>query len=60
MCKMTLRLFLICAVLPVFDFQQDTEYNMKHCLEAGLWTNTGKWTKDDTTETEDMRMMEIS
>uniref|UniRef100_A0A3B5L6E1 Hsp90 co-chaperone Cdc37-like 1 n=1 Tax=Xiphophorus couchianus TaxID=32473 RepID=A0A3B5L6E1_9TELE len=30
-----------------------------HCLEAGLWTNTGKWTKDDTTETEDIRMMEI-
>ncbi|XP_013859345.1 hsp90 co-chaperone Cdc37-like 1 isoform X2 [Austrofundulus limnaeus] len=39
---------------------QDPEYNMKHCLEAGLWTNTGKWTKDDAAETEDARMMEIS
>lgn len=44
---------------PVFDFQQDTEYHMKRCLEAGLRTNTGTWTKDDSTETEDMRMMEI-
>ncbi|XP_017265945.1 hsp90 co-chaperone Cdc37-like 1 isoform X2 [Kryptolebias marmoratus] len=39
---------------------QDSEYNTKSCLEAGLWTNTGKWTKDDTTDTEDMRMMELS
>uniref|UniRef100_A0A087YP57 Hsp90 co-chaperone Cdc37-like 1 n=1 Tax=Poecilia formosa TaxID=48698 RepID=A0A087YP57_POEFO len=39
---------------------EDPEFKMKHCLEAGLWTNTGKWTKDDATETEDIRMMEIS
>lgn len=36
------------------------EYPMKRCLEAGLWTGTGRWTKDDTTETEDIRMMETS
>ncbi|KAK5620591.1 hypothetical protein CRENBAI_021965 [Crenichthys baileyi] len=39
-----------------FTSQEDAEY----CLEAGLWTSTGKWKKDDTTETEDIRMMEIS
>nr|XP_015832845.2 hsp90 co-chaperone Cdc37-like 1 isoform X1 [Nothobranchius furzeri] len=39
---------------------QDAEFNMKHCLDAGLWTNTRKWTKDDSSETEDMRMMETS
>ncbi|XP_014889310.1 hsp90 co-chaperone Cdc37-like 1 [Poecilia latipinna] len=43
-----------------FISQEDPEFKMKHCLEAGLWTNTGKWTKDDATETEDIRMMEIS
>ncbi|XP_015236488.1 PREDICTED: hsp90 co-chaperone Cdc37-like 1 [Cyprinodon variegatus] len=43
-----------------FISQEDAEYKMKHCLEAGLWTSTGKWTKDDATETEDNRMMEIS
>ncbi|XP_006788784.1 hsp90 co-chaperone Cdc37-like 1 [Neolamprologus brichardi] len=36
------------------------EFPMKRCVEAGLWTGTGRWTKDDTTETEDMRMMETS
>ncbi|XP_040012667.1 hsp90 co-chaperone Cdc37-like 1 [Xiphias gladius] len=36
------------------------EYPMKRCLEAGLWTSTGRWTKDDSTETEDIRMMETS
>lgn len=36
------------------------EYPMKRCLEAGLWTNTGRWTKDDATETDDIRMMETS
>ncbi|XP_019937707.2 hsp90 co-chaperone Cdc37-like 1 [Paralichthys olivaceus] len=36
------------------------EYHMKRCLEAGLWTSTGRWTKDDATETEDIRMMETS
>ncbi|XP_018525916.1 hsp90 co-chaperone Cdc37-like 1 [Lates calcarifer] len=36
------------------------EYPMKRCLETGLWTSTGRWSKDDTTETEDMRMMETS
>ncbi|XP_054859989.1 LOW QUALITY PROTEIN: hsp90 co-chaperone Cdc37-like 1 [Amphiprion ocellaris] len=36
------------------------EYSMKRCLEAGLWTSTGRWTKDDNTETDDIRMMETS
>nr|XP_020461719.1 hsp90 co-chaperone Cdc37-like 1 [Monopterus albus] len=36
------------------------EYNMKRCIETGLWTSTGRWTKDDTTETDDIRMMETS
>ncbi|XP_037547751.1 hsp90 co-chaperone Cdc37-like 1 [Nematolebias whitei] len=42
---------------PTTFIIQDTEYNMKRCLE--LRTNAGKWTKDDATETEDMRMMEL-
>ncbi|XP_035040990.1 hsp90 co-chaperone Cdc37-like 1 isoform X1 [Hippoglossus stenolepis] len=36
------------------------EYPMKRCLKAGLWTSAGRWTKDDATETEDIRMMETS
>lgn len=36
------------------------EYPMKRCLDAGLWTNSGRWTKDDATDTEDIRMMETS
>lgn len=43
-----------------FISQEDPEYKMKHCLEAGQWTSKGKWTKDDTTETEDIWTMEIS
>lgn len=39
---------------------QVAEYPMKRCLEAGLWTNTGRWTKEEATETEDIRMMETS
>lgn len=37
-----------------------TEYPMKRYIETGLWTNTGWWTKEDTTETDDIRMMETS
>ncbi|XP_045922707.1 hsp90 co-chaperone Cdc37-like 1 [Micropterus dolomieu] len=37
-----------------------SEYPMKRYIEAGLWTSTGRWTKDDVTETDDMRMMETS
>uniref|UniRef100_A0A671WGW7 Hsp90 co-chaperone Cdc37-like 1 n=1 Tax=Sparus aurata TaxID=8175 RepID=A0A671WGW7_SPAAU len=33
---------------------------LSRCIEAGLWTSTGRWTKDDTTETDDIRMMETS
>ncbi|KAM6901540.1 hsp90 co-chaperone Cdc37-like 1 [Lycodopsis pacificus] len=36
------------------------EYPMKLCLEAGLWTSTGRWTKDDATETDDILMMETT
>ncbi|KAF0031364.1 hypothetical protein F2P81_015919 [Scophthalmus maximus] len=36
------------------------EYPLKRCIEAGLWTSTVRWTKDDATETEDIRMMETS
>ncbi|XP_054468208.1 hsp90 co-chaperone Cdc37-like 1 [Anoplopoma fimbria] len=36
------------------------EYPKKLCLEAGLWTSTGRWTKDDATETDDILMMETS
>ncbi|XP_008298908.1 hsp90 co-chaperone Cdc37-like 1 isoform X3 [Stegastes partitus] len=39
---------------------QMAEYPVKRCLEAGLWTSTGRWTKDDATETDDIRMMETS
>lgn len=54
--------FLISVDLFVsFAFHhQVAEFPMKRCVEAGLWTSTGRWTKDDTTETEDMRMMETS
>ncbi|CAG5867338.1 unnamed protein product [Menidia menidia] len=40
--------------------QQVAEHNMKHCLETGLRTSTGRWTKDDASETEDILMMETS
>ncbi|XP_034565227.1 hsp90 co-chaperone Cdc37-like 1 isoform X1 [Notolabrus celidotus] len=36
------------------------EYPTKSCLESGQWTNTMRWTKDDATETDDIRMMETS
>ncbi|XP_068561955.1 hsp90 co-chaperone Cdc37-like 1 [Cebidichthys violaceus] len=36
------------------------EYPTKLCLEAGLWTSTGRWTKDDATETDDILMMETT
>ncbi|KAM6986162.1 hsp90 co-chaperone Cdc37-like 1 [Aplochiton taeniatus] len=36
------------------------EYHLKRCLEAGLWSNTGRLAKDDTSETDDLRMMETS
>ncbi|XP_070706961.1 hsp90 co-chaperone Cdc37-like 1 [Pempheris klunzingeri] len=36
------------------------EYPVKRCIEAGLWASTGRWTKDDATETDDIRMMETS
>ncbi|XP_028318673.1 hsp90 co-chaperone Cdc37-like 1 isoform X2 [Gouania willdenowi] len=39
---------------PVADFTAKRHFN------AGLWTNSGWLTKDDTTETDDMRMMETS
>ncbi|XP_068190762.1 hsp90 co-chaperone Cdc37-like 1 isoform X2 [Antennarius striatus] len=42
------------SLLPVADFPT------KRYIEAGLWTSTGRWTKDEVTETEDMRMMETS
>lgn len=42
------------------SLQPVAEYPMKRCLEAGLWTSTGRWTKDDTTESDDIRMMETS
>ncbi|KAM9306969.1 hsp90 co-chaperone Cdc37-like 1 isoform 2-T2 [Pholidichthys leucotaenia] len=33
---------------------------MRRCVEAGPWTNTGRWTKDEASEAEDIRMMETS
>ncbi|KAF7669546.1 hypothetical protein LDENG_00155460 [Lucifuga dentata] len=37
------------------------EYPTKRrCLEAGLWTTTARWIKDEMTETDDIRMMETS
>ncbi|XP_074545828.1 hsp90 co-chaperone Cdc37-like 1 [Halichoeres trimaculatus] len=36
------------------------EYPTKSILESGQWTNTLRWTKDDATETDDIRMMETS
>ncbi|KAK2819028.1 hypothetical protein Q5P01_024589 [Channa striata] len=36
------------------------EYPTMRCLESGLWTSTKSWTKEDTTETDDIRMMETS
>lgn len=39
---------------------QVAEYHVKRCLEAGLWATTGRWAKDDATETDDLRMMETS
>ncbi|XP_061658261.1 hsp90 co-chaperone Cdc37-like 1 [Syngnathoides biaculeatus] len=39
---------------------QVQEYPSKRCLEAGLLISTGRWTKDDVTESDDIRMMETS
>ncbi|XP_077354293.1 hsp90 co-chaperone Cdc37-like 1 [Festucalex cinctus] len=39
---------------------QVAEYPSKRCSEAGLLINTGRWTKDDVTESDDIRMMETS
>ncbi|XP_030004545.1 hsp90 co-chaperone Cdc37-like 1 [Sphaeramia orbicularis] len=44
----------------VDSLPQVAEYHMKRCLDAGLWTSTGRWTKDDNTETDEIRMMETS
>lgn len=54
-------LFLTVYVSCVFVvLQRVAEYNSRHCLNTGLWTSTGTWIKDDSTETEDIRMMETS
>ncbi|XP_057674202.1 hsp90 co-chaperone Cdc37-like 1 [Corythoichthys intestinalis] len=37
-----------------------TEYTSKRCLEDGLLISTGRWTKDEATESDDTRMMETS
>ncbi|XP_042365263.1 hsp90 co-chaperone Cdc37-like 1 [Plectropomus leopardus] len=42
------------------SFSPVAEYPTKRCLETGLWTSSGRWTKDDATETDDIRMMETS
>lgn len=36
------------------------EYPMKRYIETGHWPSTGWWKKEDTTETDDIRMMETS
>ncbi|XP_028273075.1 hsp90 co-chaperone Cdc37-like 1 [Parambassis ranga] len=40
------------------SFSSVVEYSVKRCLDGGHWTNTGWWMKEDTTETDDIRMME--
>ncbi|XP_019714090.1 hsp90 co-chaperone Cdc37-like 1 isoform X1 [Hippocampus comes] len=40
--------------------QQVAEYPSKRCLEAGLLINTERRTKDDASESDDIRMMETS
>ncbi|XP_063745145.1 hsp90 co-chaperone Cdc37-like 1 isoform X2 [Eleginops maclovinus] len=52
-----------CRVEPkeaLDSFPKVSEYPKKRYIEAGLWTSTGSWTKDDATETDDIRMMETS
>ncbi|KAG7477065.1 hypothetical protein MATL_G00089320 [Megalops atlanticus] len=39
---------------------QVAEYHVKQCLEAGLWSNTIRWQKEDATEAEEPRLMETS
>ncbi|CAL8321213.1 unnamed protein product [Lota lota] len=40
---------------------QVADYHVKRCLEAGLWSNTGRWdVKEDSGEADDGRMMEMS
>ncbi|XP_051541522.1 hsp90 co-chaperone Cdc37-like 1 isoform X2 [Myxocyprinus asiaticus] len=39
---------------------QVAEYHVKRCLEAGLWTNTPRASKEESSETDEWRMMEIS
>ncbi|XP_010795720.1 hsp90 co-chaperone Cdc37-like 1 isoform X2 [Notothenia coriiceps] len=52
-----------CRVKPkeaLDSFPIVSEYPKKRYIEDGLWTSTGRWTKDDGAETDDMRMMETS
>ncbi|KAF3848935.1 hypothetical protein F7725_015432 [Dissostichus mawsoni] len=35
-------------------------FPIKRYIEDGLWTSTGRWTKNDAAETDDIRMMETS
>ncbi|XP_017563633.1 hsp90 co-chaperone Cdc37-like 1 [Pygocentrus nattereri] len=39
---------------------QMAEYHIKRCLEAGLWTHPGRGPKEEGSETEEFRMMELS
>ncbi|XP_053712607.1 hsp90 co-chaperone Cdc37-like 1 isoform X2 [Synchiropus splendidus] len=36
------------------------EFSTKPCVDAGIWTNAVRWTKDESTDSEDGRMMETS
>uniref|UniRef100_A0A672LAB7 Hsp90 co-chaperone Cdc37-like 1 n=1 Tax=Sinocyclocheilus grahami TaxID=75366 RepID=A0A672LAB7_SINGR len=40
------------------DVQIIMEYHVKRCLEAGLWTNTPRASKEESSETDEWRMME--
>uniref|UniRef100_A0A673B4E5 Hsp90 co-chaperone Cdc37-like 1 n=1 Tax=Sphaeramia orbicularis TaxID=375764 RepID=A0A673B4E5_9TELE len=61
-CYITLVIFQLGdnRLIPQSPFLSVAEYHMKRCLDAGLWTSTGRWTKDDNTETDEIRMMETS
>lgn len=63
-CVVVLSLFISCFSLLFVTLylclSQVAEYHIKRCLEAGLCSHSGQGSKDDDTETEDQRRMEMS
>ncbi|KAL6472792.1 hypothetical protein MHYP_G00189800 [Metynnis hypsauchen] len=58
-CIQTQDMHILQNVLSTMN-PQVAEYHIKRCLEAGLWTHPGRSPKEEGSETEEFRMMELS